>query len=1232
MNWTDEQKSVIETEGSNILVSAAAGSGKTAVLVARIMRKILGGSDPVDVDRLLIVTFTRAAAAEMRQRLYTELLEMKKRDPGSERAARQILLLHHAEITTIDAFCADVVRNYGYTRDIAPGFRTADEGEIRLLERDIARKTVDDAFGSEGAEREGVELLADSFAAGRSDRILEDMILRVYRAAESDPDPEGWLRRQRSGGDAADIGQAPWMLEYLEDFRERIRNCLFLAEQNLEMAAAPGMPENCLEAARSDIGILEGLLAAEGYEELRRGLTAVSYKSLQGGKRGDAAGAELKKSFMKARDRLKKQIGGLQDELFPGSLSEAAAVEAKSGRVLDALLDLTERFIANFSEAKGKKNIRDFADIEHAALQILTGEGGRTPAAAELAERFSEVMIDEYQDSNYLQEAILTAVSRIPEGRGNYFCVGDVKQSIYSFRQARPELFMEKFRAYRENPGSGIRIDLHRNFRSGSEVIDTVNGIFEQIMIPEVGGISYDDSARLVKGAALADSPHCVSEFMPVFVGEKDSGGESVLGDTGSGAARECEARAVGERILELIRNGRLRDSDGVSLRPVSYRDIVILLRTVHGVADEMVRVLGSMGIPAYSEVGEGYFNAPEVQAVLSFLEILDNPRQDIPLAAVLHSAFVGLSSGELAEIAAGCGEDLRGKKGVLLIDRLRGYAAAGGDAALREKTADFLACLDRLRECVNYMPIHELIVRLLGETGFLSYVSAMPGGAQRELNLRLLVDRAADYGKTSYSGLFNFVRYIRNMEKQEIDPGEQSTLSGDDDVVRIFSIHKSKGLEFPVVFLTGLGRMFNFSSLNAVPLIHPDLGIAADYLDPVMRLRVPTIRKRALAVRLKRDQAGENLRILYVAMTRAKQKLILSGTIRDEKTLDEKRAAPAGGGGTLSPGSILGARSFLDWIIPAADRIFEEDRKTGRKPFLVFRPAYPSELAAAGYGAETRKTETLAFLGSLDPDRVYSTEMREAMEERFRFRYPYAGRENIPAETSVSELKRRAAWSGQADGSEELPAHRLYEEPLPSPIVPGFIRRKAGEEEEAGGGQEFTGAAAGTAYHRVMELLDFGALEAAGGDAAEAVRAQIAAMRAGGRLGAEETEAVDPGKIVSFVESPIGKRFAAAAAAGRLVREQPYVSMERASDLDADWPSDEEVLVQGIIDAYFIEDGAVVLVDYKTDRVRDGAELLRRYRIQLRLYARALQAATGLPVSEKIIWSFALGAEIRAD
>lgn len=1339
MQWTQDQQKVIDRRDDNILVSASAGSGKTAVLVARILAYITDPSEPVDIDRLLIVTFTKAAAGEMKERIGKAIADALVKDPDNEHLHRQSSLIHNAQITTIDGFCSYVVRAFCHTTDLEPGFRVADEGEVKLLRADVMEEILEELHSLENEdERRRFEDFIESFATGKSDKIIEDVILKVFDAAESQPWPEKWLadcRANNAAGNFEQMESSPWMQAYMRDADLLIRDGMTFAEKNMELCDQPDGPSAYKPVAEDDARFFRELDALHGYAERVAYTRAEARKKalrLSTKKASAGENPELRDVFKSNRAEGKAIREELTDKIYAYTPDEVFHAMQANSPILDTLIDTVLYFGKRFAEKKRERKVVDFADLEHFALRILRDEdGSRREPAKELAGRFREVLCDEYQDSNYLQEAILTAVSRIEDGQNNYFCVGDVKQSIYGFRHARPDLFMQKFHDYQvdsahsdtkhqEQPGTstvaadkpestktpqkrpsltGTRIDLRQNFRSRIEVLDTANDLFRQLMIAGAGDVAYDDDAALVLGASYPEAANGAfnTEFLLAEVHEEDSQGESILDDESSGAARELEARMIAERISHLIRHEKVFDQKEGCLRDIEYRDIVILLRTMSGWADTFANTLEQQGIPAYSTAKSGYFSATEVVTMLNYLTILDNPEQDIPYAAVLRSPIVGLTAQELAKVRCVSGNPQSEDKDAryfTLAECVRRYAdgqADQTDYALRNRLDDFLKFYNAMRDSVSYTPIHELIWNILTRTGYLDYASALPGGAQRAANLRMLTEKAIAYEETSYVGLFNFIRYIRKLEKYEVDDGEVSVLGENENVVRIMSIHKSKGLEYPIVFVAGGSKAFNRTDLNAQILIDQEYGIASDYADFKARVRIPTIKKAAVRRRLLRENVGEEMRILYVALTRARQKLILTGTIKDEETYEKLANMPVPLREVPFPENyLLNSRNPIVFLIPAVERMIARANAAGRIPPISVKRIKPTDLAAKEVREESRFSQTLSILREADGSTVYDHATRKILKERFSYVYPYEGRGALPAKVSVSELKHGQYVDEEAE--EEFP------EPVAVPYVPEFMRKILLDGEGSGdntcevredkilrfaqngtatqddtiaqadapvnnGGamqhdtatqddlSKITGVSAtlrGTAYHRVMELLDYGKIlecvnirnmevsqlkQILHRESKDALHRELSQQLDGfvrsGRMLREEADLVNLRDIAAFVKSGLGERMAAAFVQKKLYREQPFTLGVAASEINPAYPEDEPILVQGIIDAFFYEGDSIVLVDYKTDRVSDLAELRRRYQIQLDSYEEALSRVTGYPVAQKIIWSFAKGCEL---
>ncbi len=1208
MRWTDDQKKVIGARGTNLLVSAAAGSGKTTVLTERILSLLTDSSRPCDIDRLLIVTFTRVAAAEMKTKIEKKLRERAAENPDDAHLRDQLIYVHRAQITTIDGFCRSVVQSYGYLLGLPASFRVADEDEMKILRKDVLTELLESSYAAE--EKDFVDFMEQT-ATGKGDEPVRDAILSLYDTVMSAPDPEGSLRalEEEVRLDKEDPGNAPWLQETLSEARVLCEDGAALARSNLEYCRERPAISDYVSAAESDLEYFLALTDCESYADYYTFLTENDAARLNSLKtKGDPLAARQAETYKDLRKRLAEIRATLKDSLCPAPPERLAADAEKSGGRILSLIRLVRAFRELFTAKKQSLRKMDFQDIEQFACTLLIGpDGERTDTAREIASRFDHVFIDEYQDSSDLQEAILSSVSRAADGENNYFMVGDVKQSIYSFRQARPDLFIGKYKAFGNGDG-GERIDLHSNFRSRREIIGAVNAVFSRIMRPEIGGIAYDEDAALAFGADYPDEvPEGTDPAVECLLLAEDEGGAA-----GADDMRVFEARMIGERIRRMVGREMIWDRDAGSFRPVQYRDVVILLRSGVLWAEAFSRTLGDMDIPVFAQERTGYFSAPEIVTILDLLRILDNMRQDIPLAGVLHSPIGGLTAEELACLR------IEGPKGADLRDCLVYGEENVSSPALREKLSAFLDLYYSLREKAGRVPIHLLLHEILGRTGYLTYEAGLPGGDQRIRNLRMLVSKAKDFEKTQETSLPAFVRYIDSLKKYEIDFGAASAFGSGDDVVRISTIHKSKGLEYPVVFVAGISRSMKYSGGNGGVRIHPRCGIGAIVVDPEERTKRDTVKANWIARRLADDSLGEELRILYVAMTRAMQKLILTGA--GAELLEKADPAASSGSGVPLPVSVIrGAGSFLTLL----SCVFVSD--PGLFKIVTVSPsALPSPEERRGTASALPAAALL--LAEEDPSSVPAGKL-DPLRERFSHIYPYAGRETIPVKVSVSEIK--------AMHYEDEDAVPLRDAPPVVPYIPAFVR-----EEEP---EEMTGAARGTIYHAFMEHLDYGRLPenvpAEPEDAGETypaalrdfVRAEISRLSEEGCFRPEDAAVIRPADIVRFLRTPLGKRMRLAALEGRLRRETPFTYSVPAESIDPAWPGDETILVQGITDAFFEDGDGLVLVDYKTDAVISGSEkeLLEKYLAQLLSYSDALSRLTGIPVREAWIYSFSLGREI---
>lgn len=1245
MKWTKDQQKVIDLRDSNILVSAAAGSGKTAVLVERIIQEVTQDEHPIDIDRLLVVTFTKAAAAEMRQRVGRAMENALTDRPGDKRLQRQLSLLHNAQITTIDSFCQNIIRNYFHVIDLDPVFRVADDTEIKIMKQEVLEEVLEECYeraANAPEEQENIDYIAmaDMLSTGRDDSAIEALVLSMYDMAQSAPWPSDWLD-QAEGlylyENVDSLREAPWLHEMEQFAGDMIRGYLAQACRTLRVCETEG-PFEYSSAIQSDIEQLEMCAQEttfEGYaDKLCNYLNKARLASSKANKELRENIQGMRKSYMD------NGIMQLRDKYFGQTLEELWEQLHHMAPAMRGLVQTTRRFTQAFAARKRDEGVLDFDDMEHFALEILVDhEHDDVPSevAKELQEYYQEIMIDEYQDSSYIQEALLSSISRADQGMRPYlFMVGDVKQSIYRFRQARPELFNSKYEAYGCDPEMGQRIDLHQNFRSREMVLASANFLFDKVMQKCLGGIVYDEEASLVPGAAFPENEHRTAGKSEVLLIQEN---KSFL-DRDS-----MEISVIGEKIRQMVQGEDplyVFDDDGY--RPVCYRDIVILLRSPSRVSDKYIEVLSSMGIPAYCETKTGYFSSMEVELILDFLRVLDNPRQDIPLAAVLRSVLGGFTDNELAEI----GVD---KEGINYYDALMRDSLSD---ATKKKVSDFWDMVTKYRERAGVLPVYDLLQQIYRETGYYNIMAAMPAGEKRAANLDLLLQRALEYAGKGNHGIFSFVRYIESMKKSEIDFGEASLTNEGMNAVRIMSIHKSKGLEFPVVFLAGTARQFNQVDARGV-VKDNDYGMGIDYINLEDRYKMKTILKNYLADRSVAGSMAEEIRVLYVALTRAKELLIITGTSKDlEKDMAKWQAQPPEYGLV----DLIGAKSFLAMLMPLITDV-------SAQPYFAIETWDSSRLTTQA--AEEMAEDILSYedLKHWESSVCYDEEIRDEICAEEAYVYPYEAEQNVPVKISVTELKRlelqarqmeEVVWvdselpeGGAAEGirmpdltqiegnEESEPAQSGAEEKADLPQTGEAKKRdlpQTGENTEETNGisdiprprflaekEQLSGAQRGTVYHLVFEHLPYGLLDEHSD--ASVLERWLQSFASKGYLTPQELAVIRADDFIAFLRTDIGRRMRAAALAGKLQREQQFMMGFDADKLYPEVTHGDMVLVQGIIDAWFWEDDEIVLVDYKTDHVRnDLRELADKYRIQLEYYAEALERVTGHAVREKIIYS----------
>ncbi|MGN0131327.1 MAG: helicase-exonuclease AddAB subunit AddA [Lachnospiraceae bacterium] len=1206
MKFTEDQQRVIDIRDCNVLVSAAAGSGKTAVLVERILSLITDPENPVDIDRLLVVTFTNAAAAEMRERIHSAILDRMEQEPDHVNLQRQAVLVHHAQITTIDSFCRFILKNHFQEIDLDPGFTVGDPGKMRLMEKEAMGAVMEEAYAGkeyyEGFYADFIRL-TDVFASKGRDTAVEEMTDKLYHFVMSLPFPEKWLKdtlQDYETGDSEAFFHCKFMEKIMTDASQKLKGMVSLYDRMLAICMQADGPENyitLLEREREEIA--EGIDAAD-YAALKDAVCAVSFERLPVIRKGNC-NEDKKEQVKQIRDRLKKRLAALKEQYFFESPEDMQADMQTAGTLLKPLVYLTFAFMERFAADKAKENVIDFSDMEHFALKILVDEDGKpTDTAKQYQEYYAQIMIDEYQDSNEVQELLLSVISKEDREKPNRFMVGDMKQSIYKFRMARPEIFLEKYEHYSTDGGRKTRIDLKKNFRSRQEVIDTVNHIFYPLMGKEVGGIIYDDASALYAGAEFPQT----EAGTELLIFEKNNGDGEKSGFDGN----EAEALMIAGRIKELLQNGRVTDKETGELRPVTYEDIVILVRSTTGLMESIQEVFKKEGIPVSVPSRTGYFSALEVQTMLQLLEVLVNPGRDIPLAAVLKSPLYGFTDEELAQISM---TQLSGEEGGSFYEKLK--------LSETEKTGRFLEELEKYRETAKTETVHDLLYRIIREHRYLEYVAALPGGGIRRANVEMLLEKAVDYEKLQMHGLFGFLQYMKQLEKYEVDYGEGMDENG--DCVRLMTIHKSKGLEFPICFVAGLSKRFNRRDLSGALLLHTDMGIGMEYRDAKIRVKRKTLKQKIVAEQMKTEELGEELRVLYVALTRAREKLILTGVSDNfADALAECRNLNAGqylaepSERKVEPELILESNSYLKLLLHVLSlyddvpeylpmiRIYHEaDLETGRI----------REQFERGMQKETLLRTLSAMDGETDEKSVRAG---EELQQKINFAYPHPELEGLYTKTSVSELKLAALH-------EDEQTEVLFETEQEETVVPLFMK----DEKKVGG------AARGTAYHRLMELIDFKRFaEATTGEERHGLLSrQIDDILQKGRMEAADMDLIDPDKVEAFLDSDLAREMSAADREGKLFKEQPFVMSIPAKRINEKFPEYETMLIQGIIDAYYEKQGQIYLMDYKTDRVNKKEDLIQRYQTQLDYYKEALEKLTGKKVAGIYIYSYHFLASI---
>jgi len=1251
MGFSEGQRAIIDCRQANILVSAAAGSGKTTVLVQRIIERILDETDPVNIDEILVLTFTKAAASEMRERIIKALNAKLDENPDNEHLKKQTLLIYNAQITTIDSFCLNILKNNFAEIGLEPGFRLASDAEMTFIIDEVLENCIEELLKRE--DRTDIDIMLERFHGKDNYNKLKDVILSLYREAENAPFVMDYFEMHKSDYDVSDYDS---LLEK-EWFKSLCRQITCDINSAKELAIAfekdYGPNELCeyADIIATDIELLEKLSELDYAALMQTFADKIAWKTLP---RKVSCTGEIKEKVQEIRKIYKDLINDINKNYFGQSMEQLLYRMQQSAEVNRALMEVTGYFTESLEECKRRRGLITFSDMEHLALKILLKkeDGAYVPSqtAFDYRDTFKELMIDEYQDSNYIQEALIHSISGEDEGRYDRFIVGDIKQSIYRFRNANPELFMEKYDLY--NPEGPLRrFDLSMNYRSREEVLNAVNTVFERIMDREIGGVDYDSNQRLYVGASYEDS--LSDNKAELLVVSPDSEGE--LSD------EELEALMIAGRIKNLVADHLIYDKDKKDFRKCTYRDIVILLRSGGELSTVLRRVFEDRGIPVYVTTKSGYFSSIEIVTLLNYLSVLNNPYNEIPMFGSLTSIFGGFTDDEVAILKiinrAGLYDALiRISADDFNVEEEIPELALIDISTVKNKATAFLERLINYRNKIASTPIHVLIKTIMDDYEYVNYFGAFPGGEQKKANILMLLSKAKGFENDGFKGLFNFCRYIEKLHKYESDEGEVVSINENANVVRIMTMHKSKGLEFPVCILAGLSKGINRMDERNEVIFHGRYGLGMNYVDRVRNVKYDCLRKKFIASAIHKDSLSEELRILYVAMTRAEEKLIMT-CVSDESLKADESMIKTG----IVPDALrMKISSYADIF-----RLTEySDDWSGQIEYKSYSKA---DVYAEGIPEDIKRGRLLAKLNSMRKDvlssnayediRAESEDIRKGLE----FVYPHEYLKDMYVKTSVSELKMAAISDGLDKGSmEELPVEffKLHDEKesyIPSfavdtvdnnsdtavgsagpsegwaGVAEGWVGTSVGSTGttagSAGAAVGSAGAAIGSAYHRVLELIDYKTVpEDKSCINADLLDLFMRPYIESGAITEDEYRLVAREKILAFLKSDLAYRMMQADKSGLLHKEQPFVLGIEASRLNDNFKKEETVLIQGIIDVFFIENNEIVLMDYKTDRVKTEDELIKRYKTQLDYYEEALERILGLKVKERLIYSFSLG------
>lgn len=1186
--WTNEQLSAITQKGNNILVAAAAGSGKTTVLVERIIRKII--NDNVDIDKILVVTFTNAAASEMRERILTALYKQIDEDPLNQRLRKQIVLLNKASICTIDAFCLDIIRNNFFEIGASSNFRIADNTELELLKQEAIEETFEELYLENDDE---FNKLIELYAGYKDDENLKNIILKIHNYIQSAPFPEDWLEEQIEKfnmSNIEDFSQTEWGKIILKNFRDEVLNSIQILESSKHQLDMITELSKFSLVVADDINQLKFLEQNwDNWERAHEIANNLKFKTWPTDKK---VVSNLKEETKKARDNVKKRISKAVSQTFIYNTEEAVEDINAMYPILKKIKDVTLKFMEKFSEKKSNKNIMDFSDIEHYALKILLkkDENGiyqKTEVAKKYEEKFNEIAIDEYQDSNLVQEYILTSISN---GK-NIFMVGDVKQSIYRFRQAKPELFLDKYQKYGLEPNEyGQKIKLFKNFRSRENILDTTNLIFSDIMSADFGEIEYDESEYLNLGATYEEPTENVE-----FAGkteldiidlkkEENEDGEEIEEDSSSELLEktEIEAKFVANRIQKLIKSKYQVYDRKTGYRDITYKDIVILLRATSNTANVFEKELLNLNIPVFSDQAENYLESIEIRTITSLLKIIDNPYRDIPLVTVMRSIIGDFTDNELIEIR------LTQNEGYFYDSLKEAKASPKIDGKLKEKVINFLDKLNKWREEERYLPLNEFIQKIYEETDYYNYVRLMPNGQVRKANLKMLLDRAKDYEKISFKGLFNFIRYLEKVKSSNSDLSSAKVIGENENVVRIMSIHKSKGLEFPVAIISRTDKKFNQKDLNESILLHQDIGFGMQYINYDRKIEYTTATKEAIKIKTKEESIAEEMRILYVALTRAKEKLIITGVENDfTKSIEQKKELLEiyeKENDKINHLVLKKYLSYLEWI----ELVYLNHQDIENQ--ITLNKIAKKDVLKAEENQEEQEKKNIELPEKIDYEKI---------NEILNWQYKYKEMTNIQSKMSVTKIKELKNNETQKQQHIE--------------IKPKFMLDKT----------KVSSAERGTITHLILQKLDF-TKEYSKEELAQFVN-NLCTKNIITQI---QKDSINIEKIYQIINTQFIKNLKNAK---EIKKETPFYTYINTKEI-YNTQNSENILVQGIIDLYYInQQNEVILVDYKTDYVEgSGEELIDKYKVQLEIYKKALEESLKEKVKHVYIYSIYLNKEIE--